>query len=351
MSLRVIMFPAVGNRNENRYIDILVAALRRAGVTVLDWQKHFSLQAGDIFHIHWPDLIADIRKRPFQRIRGDAIFWNFLATVRRVKRAGGKVAWTVHDLRPHDADIDRQTFNARVMSGLLDAVDLVFSLTESGKAQIVEAMPGLLGRPVELGRHPHCREVLPSTTRSEDTCRRLGIGRSQRVLSFLGTMRPDKRPDLLATAFAGLSSSDSFLIMAGACSGELAAVLSNELAAKSNRYLRLTSLSQAELHGLYGVTDVSVFPASSYFNSGTIYTSLSLNVPVIAARTQQTLEVQRLVGEGWLHLYDGSLSADVLWMGLSRVVDRSLGLSCDLSAFDPDLCARQHIDAYERVLK
>ncbi len=99
--MRVIMFPGRGNVGENRFIDILVDALRAHDVTVEPWFKEWSYQTGDIFHVHWPEAIGNIRARRYQRLRGALIGWQFRRTIRRIKASGGKIIWTAHDILPH----------------------------------------------------------------------------------------------------------------------------------------------------------------------------------------------------------------------------------------------------------
>ena len=109
--MRVIMFPGKGNENENRYIDILVDALSAAGIEVQGWDKEFSRQTGDIFHVHWPDVISDIRARKWQTLRGDWIQIQFFRTIRRIQSRGGALVWTGYWERsggsPAESDADK----------------------------------------------------------------------------------------------------------------------------------------------------------------------------------------------------------------------------------------------------
>lgn len=348
--MRVIMYPGVGVLNENRYIDILVAALRHEGVEVVAWTKHFSLQKGDVFHVHWPEIIPEIHDRKHNRLRGLWIERQFFATIRRMKHAGGRVVWTVHDLAPHAAQLRQSPFLKAFMKRFMAEVDVALSLTEAGFAQIREALPELSHAAFFTGRHPHYRTVLTPVV-DASLRSHYGAQEGQRVFSFIGSLRANKRPDLVVRAFRGLDTAGNYLIMAGGASAEVATEVSRLAEGASNIRLDLQRVPEEEIGRLYAATDIMVFPGTDYFNSGTIYTALSLNVPVLAAWSPVNAEIQSQVGSNWLHLYKGEFTTTALQDAADRLIRPAPGIACDLSAFEPALCARQHIAAYTAPLR
>lgn len=348
--MRVIMFPAVGVQNENRYIDILVSALREKGVEVVPWHKHLSFQNGDVFHVHWPEIIPEIHDRKHNMLRGKWIDYQFFSTIRRVKRNGGRVAWTVHDLAPHSASLRRSDFLQNFMARFMREVDVALSLTAGGIQQIKASLPDLGHAAFFVTHHPHYRSVLSSGAPDNAKREALDIKPGQRVFSFLGSLRPNKRPDLVAAAFRGLPVENSYLIMAGGANAEVSASVSQLLAGAENVTLDLQRVPEAEMAALYTATDVMVFPGTDYFNSGTIYTALSLNVPVLAAWSPTNAEIQQLVGKQWLHLYEGEFTTAVMQEAAQTLVTRSANSICNLEAFDPSVCAQEHINAYTAEL-
>jgi len=348
--MRVIMFPAVGVKNENRYIDILVAALREKGVTVEGWTKHLSFQKGDIFHIHWPEIVAEIKTRKFNSLRGTWIAFQFFQTIRRIKKSGGRVVWTVHDLYPHNLELRKSAYLKHFMNRFTSEIDAAISLTTSGIDQIRQYFPSLDKLNIHVAHHPHYRQVLRNGSYNLTARADLGIGPEQRTFSFIGTLRPNKRPDLVADGFANLPADKYYLIMAGGAAPSTQDALTKKLSKQSNVKLDFRRISEEEIVRFYSVTDIFVFPGTDYLNSGTIYTALSLNVPVIAAWGPTNAELQQIVGAEWLNLYQGDFSAKTLEEGARTLIKRDDNTICDLSLFSPEQCAQEHIQAYERSL-
>ena len=349
--MRIIMYPGFGVADENRYIDILTSALRTIGHTVEPWRKHFSLQKGDIFHIHWPEIIAEIHDRPYHRLRGFWIQQLFFATIRRVKAQGGRVAWTVHDLTPHDAKLRQSGFLQDFMRRFMSQVDIVLTLTEAGSSQIRAALPGLDHAPIILTRHPHYRGIFSEMTSDLGLREQLGVTAEQTLFSFLGSLRPNKRPELVVAAINQMNPSKFFLLMAGSAKADIASQVTKLADMTPHIRLDLRRIPEMEMRRMYAASDILVFPGTDYFNSGTIYNALSLNLPVVAAFSPANRELQQLVGREWLYLYEGNLTPVVLQEARDQLVQRRLGSVCDLSAFDPLLVARQHIDAYTVTIR
>lgn len=348
-SLRVIMFPGRGNANENRYIDILADGLRMLGVDVVDWNKELGWQSGDIFHVHWPEVIVHIRRRRWQLVRGWWIEQQFRWTLARIKRAGGRLVWTAHDLQPHDARLQADALLDRLFTDFYAAVDGVFCLTESAFDPVRQEIPALRDTPFFIGRHPHYRTVFAVPSNVTGKRAALGATESAYIFGFLGTMRPNKEPVQLAQVFAALGG-DTFLVMAGSAPSHVQSEVRSALPSAANTSLRFERIPEEDMIELYAAIDCLVFPGTDYFNSGTIYTALSLNVPVIAAWSAVNAEIQALVGTQWLYLFEGALVADNLRAARATLVNRRDNPVCDLAAFDPLLCATQHRDGYLAVL-
>lgn len=343
--MRVIMFPAEGNPTENRYLDVLVAALRDREVEVEAYTKAWTSQRGDAFHVHWPQIFGDIHARRFQSLRGKWLTFQFWSTIKRIKQGGGRVVWTAHDLVPH-GELQHDPFTKGLLERFYDEVDDVICLTRSSFETVRDSISALADKRFHLGRHPHYRTVLETRSFAPAARRRIGATDRQYVFSFLGSLRENKLPHVAARAFASLPENEWFLAVAGAASPRMASEMEGALEGHGNCHLDLTRVTQAEIVTLYSASDALVFPGTDYLNSGTIYTALSLNVPVLAAWTPVNAEIQSLVGEKWLYLYRGAFDASVLVQAQERLISRRDDAVCNLEAFSPDLCAKQHIAAY-----
>src|SRR5258706_1869015 len=138
--------------------------------------------------------------------------------------------------------------------------------------------------------------------------------------------------------------------MAGSAPADMAEIIAGLTKGRPNIRLDLRRVPEEEIIELYSVSDILVFPGTNYFNSGTIYTALSLGVPVIAAWSPSNREIQNIVGAQWLYLYQGIFSRELLEDASRVLVQRDTGASCDLTAFAPEVCAIEHIQAYENAL-
>jgi glycosyltransferase involved in cell wall biosynthesis len=344
--MKIVMYPGVGVKNENRYIDILVNSLRKINIEVESWHKHLSFQKGDIFHVHWPEIISEIQARKYNSLRGKWISFQFFSTIKRIKKGGGRIVWTVHDLTPHANSLHGDVFFKNFLKRFIDEVDVALSLTKAGITQIKQEIPELSNARFYVAHHPHYREILKGGSYSQEFRKSLGIKSEQCVFSFLGSLRANKRPDLVASAFCNLSQDTNFLIMAGSASQDLVNEISSQITNTKNIKLFFYRIPERELIQLYSATDILVFPGTDYFNSGTIYASLSFNVPVIAAWSPTNAEIQELVGSEWIYLYKSSFSTEVLIEGRQALIKRGQDTFCDLSKFSPQVCAHEHLEAY-----
>lgn len=346
--MQVIMFPGRGSPHANQYIAILVAALQQEGVRIADWRKHLSFQNANVFHVHWPEVITHIRTRRFQKLRGDLIAYQFLKTIDRVHASGGRLIWTAHDLDLHDSSLQHDAFHNNLMKEFIPRVDAVISLSAAGVPMIKEFCPQFKDRPFYIARHPHYRNLLAKRTRNLELRRSIGIKDHQKVISFIGALRYNKRPEVLAEAFVSLAKDGYFLLVAGEARPDMENKIRSILKSSANCLTRFTRFTDDELLDLHSISDIHVIPGNAYFNSGTIFTSLSLDVPVLAMETAVNREIQSLVGSAWLHLYDGDLNKERIEEALRTVEGNPA--TCDLSAFDPRLSATQHLKAYKGSL-
>lgn len=344
------MFPAKGNQNENRYLDILTSALKASGANIISWNKYYSAQKGDIFHVHWPTLVLEIRNRKYQKLRGDIILWNFFNYILYVKSKGGKIVWTVHDLQSHDRPASIDPFEEEFLAKFIDSVDGFLCLTANGLPQILDAFPALKNKPNYVTPHPHYRSVYPQSTYTPAKKKDFGWTEGKKVGSLLGTLRPDKAADVIANVFANLNpKANVALLIRGRASQEMQLKVKNASKGSQNIFSAFEYMTDEELLSLYACTDFLVFPGKDYFNSATIYTSLSLNIPILAYKTPTNKEIQSKVGENWMYLFEGDLNESIITKAIAAFPDRSKSEICDLSAFAPMLCAQATIHAYKSI--
>lgn len=339
------MFPARPAPNDNRYLDIVREGLEARDIEVVDWKKHISLQSGDIFHVHWPDLIDGIRKRPHQNWRGRMISGNFFATINRIRHAGGRIVWTVHNLGLHSNEM-RSTFGADLLNRMIARTDGFLALTPSGIPEILTQYPAIPPSRIHVVQHPHYREVLPEPSASRQALRaQFGLPPGLPVVAMIGSLRENKGSIALLNAIADLPAGTASIIMAGSAESAVSA----RLVQRPDIIALPRRLTTTEVRNLHEVADLIVMPGPAYFNSGTIYMALSCDRPVLAADSPTQRYVSEMVGDRWLQLFEGTLGASDLQRAVADLPKP--GEQCDLSSFAPQSCAQALHDAYLKVLE
>ncbi len=348
--MKVLMFPGNSTAQNNKYIDILVAELRQNNIVVEDWNKYRVLQTSDVFHVHWPELLIWLRNRRFRWLEGNFFIWNFFDTIRRVRRGGGVVVWTVHNLEPHNHFERESALYEKVMGRFLGVVDGFFLLTEAGMEEVLQAYPPLRNLPWAKTQHPSYNAVLRPCPLDVQGRTKFNIDESAWVCSLLGNLRPNKKAELAVDAFSNLTTENFHLILAGDATDSYRSIINNRIGLSDKISVDYGVLTDEEILEYYSVSDVLVFPSQDYFNSGTIYTALSLNIPVIACRTKTNEEIQGHVGKKWLYLFDGEFNRNVVEEASNLLVSRVGDPCCDMRFFSPVRAASAIVNGYRKVL-
>jgi hypothetical protein len=98
---------------------------------------------------------------------------------------------------------------------------------------------------------------------------------------------------------------------------------------------RFGHVADEDICSLFDAADVVVLPYEDVLNSGSAILALSLDKPVIAPLVGSFPDLQSMVGNDWVHLYQTpidrpKLEATILWLRLRRT-HLALEKSPDLS--------------------
>jgi hypothetical protein len=348
--MKILMFPGSSTAQNNIYIDILVEYIQQEGLAVEDWNKYKPFQTADVFHIHWPELLVWLRNRRFRRLEGDYFIWNFFDTIRRIKRSNGIVVWTVHNLEPHDKHIREDDIYKNIIERLISSIDAFFVLTEKGIPEILKSFPSLSSVPFFKTQHPSYSSTLEHSPLDKVIREKHGLGGKKKVFSLLGNLRPNKKADLAVRVFSNLNPTEFHLLLGGNASTSYRHEIDQLIDNSENITADYGILTDEKITEYYSISNATVFPSSDYFNSGTIYTALSLNIPVIAARTPTNEEIQEKVGSKWLYLFDGEFSERVVIEASSLIASRKDGEICDMNYFSPQKAAQSILNGYQAIL-
>jgi beta-1,4-mannosyltransferase len=92
--------------------------------------------------------------------------------------------------------------------------------------------------------------------------------------------------------------------------------------------------------------ELIVLPYREMHNSGTLLLSLSLSRPVLVPRTPNNVALADEVGPGWVFMYEGQLTAQVVEEGLRSARATRRQADPDLSLRDWDRVGEQHYRSY-----
>ncbi|MHB1490679.1 MAG: glycosyltransferase [Cellulomonas sp.] len=314
----------------NPYIVMLHRALENTpGVEPLMFSYRRALCGGyDVVHLHWPETRLEGRT-PLRRAVRRALAFAYLLRLRILRIP---VVRTVHNLE-HPAGLN----------GLdhlyLRLVDRWTTL----RIVINEATPIPAGQPTSVILHGHYREWFAPYPSKPAVPGRLG---------YAGLVRRYKNVDGLVGAFreAHSQEADLSLLVAGKPS---TAELEEEVRAAAGNddavTFELRFLDDADLVRVVTSSELVTLPYRHMHNSGAALLALSLNRPVLLPANPATRSLQREVGPGWVHLFNGELDGSDLVAALAAAREPRAAQP-DLSRREWSQVGRAHRDAYARAL-
>jgi glycosyltransferase involved in cell wall biosynthesis len=325
----------------NSSIPTLCEALQRRGASIIDVEQPWRIRADeiDIFHIHWPEQIFWDRASATEKLRRMVLA---IAALTRLRLAGVQILWMVHNVRPNDAGpVERSLWPFYVAA--LKLLTTRYMTLSAGTVPIVRQQLDLSpGSIVEHVRHP----CYPRGGARRVARQRLGIAGHLNVYLFFGTIRPYKGVETLLNAFRLLKNPDALLIVAGEPkSAELHASLTAAARLDKRVALRLDYIEESELVDLISASDRVVLPFVDYLHSGSLVRALSQGRVTITPETAFSRTLHAELGDGWLRLYQGKLTAEHLALMAEP------GGAPAMGEFSPDKVAEQIVRCYRAMLQ
>lgn len=322
----------------NPYVRLLAAALGQQGATVVEYSPD-GRTACDIALLHWPDWVLDAPRGPKQARRAARL----LAGLRRARRRGTRVVWTVHNLGAHDA----RHRNA-LWSRFVRHLDGFISLTDDGTAAAVDRFPQLGSVPAFVIPHGHYRDAYANTVSAADARSALSLEPHACVAVFLGQLRPYKNvPELIRTYREVDGDGQSVLVVAGRPATEQVRADCVTAAGHDPRVrLHLGFVAPDDVQLFMNAADVVVLPYRETLNSGAALLALSFDRPVLAPAAGAFVDLSRRLGRDWVRTYAGELTAPLLSAALGTARPEGRAPLDDLSW---SCIARRTLDAFETL--
>ena len=171
-----------------------------------------------------------------------------------------------------------------------------------------------------------------------------------RVLTF-GLLRPYKGVEQLLEAFRGLDDPDVTLRVVGQPLDDALAARLRALAERDARTsLVLAHVPDAMLAEEVRSAGLVVLPYVQMHNSGALLTALSLGAPVLVPRNPVNADLATEVGDGWVHMFDGPVTAEAIAAALGAV-RRGDRAAPRLDARDWAPIGARHVEAYAEAVR
>lgn len=226
-------------------------------------------------HLHWDEFLLPA-SRP-------AVAEANHAMIAGVRAAGGRVAFSVHNDRPH-ADLDNPQALAQFRAWrqrLLPLCDAVHVHSRAARDMLLAEYPVAPER-VHVVPHPSYRGIyIPVAAPPAPPGRR-------RFLSF-GTVRPNKGIATLIEAFRQLDPAGRAVELHLA--GRGAEAFGGTDLGRAHLALSPGYVSDTALPGLFAEADFCVFGFDSALTSGSLMLALTLGKPVVLPRFPSLMEV------------------------------------------------------------
>jgi beta-1,4-mannosyltransferase len=247
-------------------------------------------------HFHWPQSYwrHEHGPRPLRAPLSLAKIGVFALRLAVARALGFRIAWTVHQVSPHEVAGERiDRLGARVLARLSH----VLLAHDEATAEEVRQE---LGRDAEVVPHGPYVGVYPAGRSRDEVRAELGLDPRTTMFLAFGDLRAYKAVELLLDAFRAAPLDDAVLLVAGSDrAGHGAPVLA---AAESDPRIRplLGFVPDRRVAELFAAADVAVVARGDGGTSGSLVLALSMGVAVVAAR-RPAYEALTGGGEaGWL---------------------------------------------------
>lgn len=316
----------------NPFITSLAGSITRDIEVVFFTWKRALMGKYDLVHIHWPEDLFRARKSSTRFIK----YVLFLALVIRLRVSDIPVIWTVHNNAPHEG-VSR--LERKLLEVCLGLVKQRVFMTAAQQKMLNDDVPGV------VIRHGHYKDSYPMVDCA-------GEPTPESNLLYFGFVRRYKGLEKLLESFSALESQQGQrLTIAGrpnpAGYGDELLTMYGEIPGVEWRLDFQTNESTSHL---FAEADLVVLPYKNMVNSGTLLLGLSLGKPVLAPSNAVTREIQDEVGDTWLHLYDGELSAKDLHDAVTQSCDALREGIPDLSLREWKLIGQNYSEVYRGLV-
>lgn len=246
-------------------------------------------RARAVLHVHWT---LEVLRGIDEHDEAERALAAFTARLDAFLAHGGILAWSVHNVLPHDCLFP--DLEAKVQQELVDRATVVHVLARTTPEVVADRFTIPAGKVLHVA-HPHYLHAYPDVVGRDQARFDLGVEPDHIVLATVGSLQPYKGLDDLVDAVDVLDAEDPGryrLVIAGAPSShpEMTALLDRcELSPAVD--LRRGRVRDDDLQRYLKAADVVVLPYRRTLNSGALLLAIGFGAPVVVPRTGGMVEV------------------------------------------------------------
>lgn len=347
--IHVAAWPKSKNRKNNPYNYILYEAM--ADLADVDEFNHrrMSLSSEQVLHLHWPDKIVADKRTWRMRWRS----WRLRSAMKKLQKRGGKVVWTVHNLRAHK--LRHPDLAKKLLEKFINLVDGFIFLSAESQKLFFEEYPRVRATPSIVTPHIHYGDYYRLESGNDLAREHMNIHEHDTVLLMFGKISEHKGLLELVEAKTNSELGCVRVVVAGSANSD-SITQQGISAAKRNPDFIVNDarIPTDQVAAYFQISDGVILPYTAILNSGTAMLALSLHRPVIGPRVGSFIALEEEFGGDWVHLYDAPLDAEKFDNACSWLRSRQVNVDIReieaLSRCDPKVVAAQTVTFYRQLL-
>jgi beta-1,4-mannosyltransferase len=241
-----------------------------------------------VLHLHWLNqVLADARSAK----DAASLRERFLVAIDRYLTAGGRLAWTVHNIIPHGALFEAE--ESALSADIIERCAAVHVMA-AGTSALVADYFAIPAEKVLHVPHPSYAGAYEDVVSREQARHELGIWPDEIVHVVLGAIKPYKGLNELLDAWDEVASDGKprRLLIAGAPSDEPGIAVALERAAVHPTILiHPRTIPPADVQIFLRAADLAVMPYVRSLNSGALMLALTFGLPVVVPAAGGLAEV------------------------------------------------------------
>ncbi|WP_129127972.1 glycosyltransferase [Geomonas oryzae] len=279
-SVYIASFPTPAD--DTYYFWLYYEALEKQGYHLVDTrgvrlgETWLEENAGkiSIIHFHWPAYIYS-KEAPWEFFKS---FLSFCKLLLKARSLGYQIAWTVHNIFPHERHNILLEYLTRFC--LAHLADVIFVHFEGARHTVSRRF--LTFKNIHKIPHGNFRTVFPNNCTRAEARERLGLQPESFVYLIFGPVRPYKGIEEAVAAFREIAAPEDILLVAGNPSDRHISEWLSTTADLDPRIVpRLRFVLKEDVQYYFQASDVVLLPYKKIFTSGNLFLALTFGRPVV----------------------------------------------------------------------